>query len=178
MYDLLVLIGAIGRYIIKAIFRKRDHEIAAVASTQRLNLMAGKYVGKDDPVAIIRCQSGFPAVGEALEPFSYPHLVEGWMRGSHHGPLMPVSFAQATPTRFDGPPRVIACGFQLSRGRLVGPRDLFEDVSFDGARRMANDIAEYIRRHGPFQPHRLHLEEMEYTTMPEVMERLKGRFKS
>jgi len=178
MYDLLVLIGAIGRYIIKAIFRKGDHEIAAVASTQRLNLMAGKYVGKDDPIAIIRSQSGFPAVGEVLEPFAHPHLVEGWMRGSHHGPLMPVSFTQATPTRFDGPPRVIACGFQLNRGRLVGPRDLFEDLSFDGARKLANEIAEYLRRHGPFQPHRLHLEEMEYTTMPEVMARLKGRFKS
>lgn len=178
MYDLLVLIGAIGRYLIRAIFRKEDREVAAVASTQRLNLLAGKYVGKDDPVAIVRCQSGFPAVGEALEPFSHPHLVEGWMRGSHHGPLMPVSFNQANPTRFDGPPRVIACGFQLSRGRLIGPRDMFEDLSFDEARKRANDIASYMRLHGPFQPHRLHLEDMEYTTMPEVMERLKGRFKS
>lgn len=100
------------------------------------------------------------------------------MRGSHYGPLMPVSLAQANPTRFDGPPRVIACGFQLCEGKLVGPRDLFEDISFDQARQKAGEIADYMRRHGPFQPHRLHLEEMEYTTLPQVMERLKNRFTS
>jgi DNA-binding transcriptional regulator LsrR (DeoR family) len=33
-------------------------------------------VGKDDPVMIVRCQSGFPAVGEVLEPFAFPRLRE------------------------------------------------------------------------------------------------------
>lgn len=28
-----------------------------------------------DPIMMIRCQSGLPAVGEVLEPFAYPHLV-------------------------------------------------------------------------------------------------------
>ena len=28
--------------------------------------MAGRYVGKDDPVMIVRCRSGLPAVGEAI----------------------------------------------------------------------------------------------------------------
>jgi len=37
-------------------------------------------------------------------------------------------------------------------------------------------MADLMRRHGPFEPHRLPLEEMEYTTMPQVMEKLKGRF--
>jgi fructose 1,6-bisphosphate aldolase/phosphatase len=58
---------------------------------------------------------------------------------------------------------------------LVGPVDLFDDPAFDGARKMANDIADYMRRHGPFEPHRLPLEDMEYTTLPKVMEKLKGR---
>ncbi len=178
MYDLLIFIGAMEHYIIKAVYRKADDEIAAVSSTQKLNFLAGKYVGKDDPVLIVRAQSGFPAVGEVVEPFSFPHIVAGWMRGSHHGPLMPVSFGKATPTRFDGPPRVVAAGFQLKDGRLVGPRDLFDDPSYDEARRMANQLADYLRRHGPFEPHRLPLEEMEYTTLPQVMERLKGRFRS
>ena len=178
MYDLLVLIGASGRYMIRAVYRKSDGEIAAKASVQRLNMMAGRYVGKDDPVLIVRAQSGFPAVGEVLEAFAFPHLVEGWMRGSHHGPLMPVSFEDAVPTRFDGPPRVIAAGFQLADGRLVGPVDMFKDKSFDYTRQKALEITDYIRRHGPFEPHRLHLEEMEYTTLPAVMEKLKERFKS
>jgi len=178
MYDLLVFLGAAGRYMIKSVTRKSDGEIAAVPSTQRLNLIAGKYIGKDDPVLIVRTQSGLPAVGEVLEPFAMPHLVEGWMRGSHFGPLMPVSFDQANPTRFDGPPRVIAAGFQLSNGELLGPRDMFDDPSFDETRRKANEIAEYMRRHGPFEPHRLPLEEMEYTSMPLVMRKLQERFQS
>ena len=98
------------------------------------------------------------------------------MRGSHHGPLMPVSIKDSTPTRFDGPPRVVAAGFQLSDGKLVGPRDMFADKSFDNARQRALDAADYMRAHGPFEPPRLRLEEMEYTTMPQVMKKLEGRF--
>ena len=140
-------------------------------------MLAGRYVGKDDPVCIVRAQGIFPAVGEVLEPFARPHIVEGWMRGSHHGPLMPVSVSDAVPTRFDGPPRVIAAGFQLANGKLVGPLDMFADLAFNNARQQALDMADMLRRHGPFEPHRLPLEEMEYTTMPQVMKKLAGRFK-
>jgi len=176
LYDLLVLIGASEHYIINAIYKKSG-EKAAATSTQKVNLMAGRYVGKDDPVMIVRCQSGLPAVGEVLEPFSMPHFVAGWMRGSHWGPLMPVSVENANPTRFDGPPRVIALGFQLNNGTLIGPRDLFADPSYDLARQQANEIANYIRRHGPFEPQRLPLSDMEYTTLPHVLKKLKDKFK-
>lgn len=175
IYDLLVFLGASNRYVVKSIYTSSG-EIAAVSSTQKLNQMAGRYVGKDDPVLIVRCQSGLPAVGEVLEPFANPHLVAGWMRGSHYGPIIPVSQKDAVPTRFDGPPRVIAMGFQLANGKLVGPQDLFADVAFDKARQTALEIADYIRKMGPFEPHRLPLDEMEYTTMPLVMKKLKDRF--
>ncbi len=175
MYDLLMFIGAMRRYIIRRVYTKKG-EIAAAASTQKLSLIAGKYVGKDDPVLIVRCQAGLPAVGEVLEPFSFPHIVEGWMRGSHHGPLMPVPFDKANPTRFDGPPRVIAAGFQIANGRLIGPRDLFDDPAFDYARQKANEIGNYLRVHGPFEPHRLGLDDLEYTTMPQLMKRFESRF--
>jgi fructose 1,6-bisphosphate aldolase/phosphatase len=175
MYDLLSFIGATEHYIIKSVYKK-DGTIAAVSSTQRLSAIAGRYVGKDDPVLIVRTQKGFPAVGEALEPFATAHIVAGWMRGSHHGPLMPVAFHQANPSRFDGPPRVIAAGFQLAEGKLIGPRDLFDDPAFDEARRIAGMITDYIRRMGPFEPHRLSLKEMEYTTLPDVIKKLKDRF--
>lgn len=176
LYDILALIGTPARYVVKRVYRKTDDEIAAVVSSERLNLIAGKYVGKDDPVAIVRAQSGFPATGEVLEPFTFPHLVAGWMRGSHHGPMMPVGLRHAKCTRFDGPPRIVALGFQVKNGRLVGPADLFDDPAFDEARRTANMIADYLRRHGPFMPHRLGPEEMEYTTLPQVLEKLKDRF--
>ncbi|MFH0846756.1 MAG: fructose-1,6-bisphosphate aldolase/phosphatase [Chloroflexota bacterium] len=177
IYDLLVFIGAPGRYVVKAVYNRANGEIAASSSTQKLALIAGRYVGKDDPVCTVRCQGSFPAVGEVLEPFASSYIVEGWMRGSHHGPLMPVSIPDSTPSRFDGPPRVTCAGFQLANGMLVGPRDMFADKSFDNARQQANDIADYLRSHGPFEPHRLPLDEMEYTTMPQVMEKLASRFK-
>jgi len=176
IYDLLLLIGASEHYIVKGVYKK-EGEIAATTSTQKLNLLAGRYVGKDDPVMIVRSQSGLPAVGEVLEPFAMPYMVTGWMRGSHWGPFMPVAVKDANPTRFDGPPRVIALGFQLTNGTLTGPRDMFADPSYDLARQQANEIANYIRRHGPFEPQRLPLAEMEYTTLPKVMNKLKDRFK-
>ena len=176
IYDMLLFMGAPGRYAVKAVYHRGSNEIAAVSSTDKLSMMAGRYVGKDDPVCVVRSQGEFPAVGEVLEPFSNPILVEGWMRGSHNGPLMPTSIPQANPSRFDGPPRVVCAGFQLSGGKLVGPRDMFDDPSFDKAREMAGEIAYYMRSHGPFEPHRLPLEEMEYTTMPQVVKKLEGRF--
>ena len=177
IYDMLVFIGAPSRFAVKNVYHRESGQIAAASSTQRLSRMAGRYVGKDDPVCIVRSQGHFPAVGEILEPFAHPHIVEGWMRGSHNGPLMPVAVRDSNPSRFDGPPRVIAAGFQLSDGKLVGPRDMFDDVAFDKARDEANVIANILRNQGPFEPHRLPLDEMEYTTMPEVMNKLKGRFK-
>jgi fructose 1,6-bisphosphate aldolase/phosphatase len=183
MYDLLALIGAKSRYVIKRVYPKEggklpaDEPVACV-STEKLSFIAGKYVGKDDPVAIVRAQSGLPAVGEVLEPFSFPHLVAGWMRGSHNGPIMPVRQKDARCTRFDGPPRVVALGFQCSNGKLLGPVDLFDDPAFDRARKTAQRIADYMRRHGPFEPHRLPQEDMEYTTLPEVLKKFEDKFVS
>ncbi len=177
MYDLLALIGTVGRYVISRVYRHSDKEIAAAASVTRLSLIAGRYVGKDDPVLIVRAQHGLPAVGEILEAFAFPYLVPGWMRGSHNGPLMPVPLKYSQCTRFDGPPRVVGLGFQLCNGKLVGPVDLFDDPAFDTVRTQSAQIADYIRRHGPFMPHRLGPEEMEYTTLPAVLEKLKNRFK-
>lgn len=176
IYDLLVFLGSPSRYAINAVYHKDSGDVAACASTQRVSVIAGKYVGKDDPVCAVRAQGNFPAVGEVLEPFASLNLVKGWMRGSHHGPLLPVAFKDSKCTRFDGPPRVIAAGFQLANGALIGPSDLFDDMAFDPARREALDMADRLRSAGPFEPHRLPMEEMEYTTMPEVIEKLSSRF--
>lgn len=174
-YDVLALLGSTGRYTIKKIYR-HDGMITASVSTDKLHAVAGKYVGKDDPVAIIRAHSGLPAMGEILEAFTLPHLVSGWMRGSHTGPLLPVALKDSRCTRFDGPPRVIALGFQVSNGMLVGPVDLFDDIAFDITRQRGMEIADYLRRIGPFQPHRLGEHEMEYTTLPKVLARCETRF--
>ena len=54
MYDILALIGAKSRYIIKRVYPKAgsklpEEEPVAVISTEKLFQTAGTYVGKDDP---------------------------------------------------------------------------------------------------------------------------------
>ena len=181
MYDIISLIGTKGRYVIKRVFTKDVHEKlpsenVAVITTDKLSFIAGEYVGKDDPAGIVRIQSGLPASGEAMEAFTHPYLVSGWMRGSFNGPLMPVGLKYSKMSRFDGPPKVAGLGFVYKDKKLTGPVDMFDDPAFDNARTKANDIADYIRRMGPFEPHRLPEEDMEYTTLPRVLEKLSGRF--
>ena len=42
-----------------------DREQIVSSSTDRLHNIAGTYVGKDDPIAIVRTQKNFPAREEA-----------------------------------------------------------------------------------------------------------------
>jgi len=184
MYELVALIGTVGRYAISKVWRKNDGLICASSSVSKLSLIAGKYVGKDDPVMLIRAQHGLPAVGEILAPFMHSYLVQGWMRGSHWGPLMPVGLSASKCTVFDGPPRVVALGLQVSDGRIASDdkgkpliADLFDDPSFEMARNEAMQNAAMLRRMGEFEPARLGPEEMEYTSMTKILEKLALRFK-
>lgn len=59
------------------------------------------------------------------------------MRGSHWGPLMPVGLKASKCTVFDGPPPIIALGFQLANGKISSDHeckpliaDLFDDPAF------------------------------------------------
>jgi fructose 1,6-bisphosphate aldolase/phosphatase len=184
MYELLALIGTVGRYAVSHVWRANDNLICAASSVSKLSLIAGKYVGKDDPVMITRAQHGLPAVGEILVPFMHSYFVQGWMRGSHWGPLMPVGLKDSKCTAFDGPPRIVALGFQVSDGRIATDdegkpmiADLFDDPAFELARGEAMQNACTLRRMGEFEPARLSSEEMEYTTIQQVLEKLGKRFK-
>ena len=183
-YELLALIGSVGRYTLSRVWRAKDGMICAVSSVTKLSLIAEKYVGKDDPVMIVRAQHGLPAVGEVLAPFMHSYLVQGWMRGSHWGPLMPVGLDQSKCTVFDGPPRIVALGFQVSNGRISSDdegkpmiADLFADPAFEIARSEAVQNACMLRRMGEFEPARLSAEEMEYTTIQQILKKLSKRFK-
>lgn len=183
MYELLALIGTVGRYVISRIYRADDNLICAASSVSKLSLIAGKYVGKDDPVMITRAQHGLPAVGELLAPFMHTYFVQGWMRGSHWGPLMPVGLKDSKCTAFDGPPRIVALGFQVSDGKIATDddgnpmiADLFDDPAFDEARREAVLSGIALRRMGEFEPARLGSEELEYTSMSQILEKLGKRF--
>jgi len=183
-YELLALIGTVGRYAISRVWRANDDLICAASSVSKLSLIAGKYVGKDDPVMITRAQHGLPAVGEILVPFMHSYFVQGWMRGSHWGPLMPVGLKASKCTVFDGPPRIVALGFQVANGKIAcddegNPMiaDLFDDPAFALARHEAMQNASTLRRMGEFEPARLSSEEMEYTTIQQVLGKLGERFK-
>jgi fructose 1,6-bisphosphate aldolase/phosphatase len=184
LYQLIALIGATSRYMVSKIWRTSDGEIVASSSTTKLSLIAGSYVGKDDPVLLVRGQSGFPSVGEIIAPFQHTYLVAGWMRGSHWGPFMPVGLKDSKCTVFDGPPRIVCLGVQISNGKLASDDDgaplivdFFEDVAFDGARQEAIQMSQFLRRMGEFEPARLGPEAMEYTTLPDVLKTLEPRFK-
>jgi fructose 1,6-bisphosphate aldolase/phosphatase len=184
MYELLALIGTVGRYVVSHVWRADDDSICASSSVSKLSLIAGKYVGKDDPVMITRAQHGLPAVGELLAPFMQSYFVQGWMRGSHWGPLMPVGLKDSKCTAFDGPPRIVALGFQVSDGKIAVDdegkpmiADMFDDPAFALARREAVHNGIMLRRMGEFEPARLGPEEMEYTTIQTVLQKLGERFK-
>lgn len=67
MYDILALIGAKSRYVIKRVYPKPggklpEDEPVAVISTEKLFQIAGTYVGKDDPAGLVRSQSSLQAL--------------------------------------------------------------------------------------------------------------------
>lgn len=188
--SILSLLGDTSRYAIKRIDSRAGVGPACVVSTDKLNLTAGKYVGKDDPVCVCRAQSGLPSVGEYLQPFVNPTLVAGWMRGSHYGALYPCSPEDSDPVYFDGPPRICCLGFQLNNGKLQGlepinskngehtPVDFFKGETWNKARTDAIKASMLMRSQGPFMPSILGPEEMEYTSRPEVLSSLTSRFEN
>lgn len=184
MYELVALIGSVKRYVISRVWRAEDNLIGASISITSLEQIAGKYVGKDDPVAIIRAQHGLPALGEILAPFIHSYLTAGWMRGSHWGPVMPVGLKDAKCTIFDGPPRIVALGLQISDGKIAGDdedkpmiADLFDDPAFEPARKECLEYAAMLRRMGEFEPSRLSTEYMEYTAIIQIIDKLRNRFR-
>ena len=186
MYDILALIGDTTRFAVKRVVH-RDIGVGAVVSTEKLNMLAGKYVGKDDPVMLVRCQSGLPAVGEVLQPFAFPQLVAGWMRGSHYGAWYPCGVDDSDPSYHDGPPRICALGLQISDGRIQGlenpggkpgahkPVDYFSGSEWSHVRNKAMEISIYMRGHGPFMPGIVSPDDLEYTTRPEILKKLEPR---
>jgi len=168
-YDLLAFAGSSSRYAIKRIATRESGEVAAASS-------AHPSTASTSAAAIVRCHGGYPTVGETLEPFTLPQLLPGGERGTHLAPWRPTALASAHGARFDGPSSVVALGFQLTDGMLGAPRDLFADPAFDAARAEAERVADVLRRHGPFEPHRLPLDEMEQAAVPAVAARLASRW--
>ena len=145
-----------GRYVVSSV-ATRDGEPIVAASTDRLHNIAGTYVGKDDPVCMVRTQKRFPATEEAGSVFNNPHYVAGNTRGSHNMPLMPVKINTAATINF-----CIPIVESLVFGRLTGPFDGFSTPDWDYVREIAARKAAEMRSQGFVHPATLVPSELEY----------------
>ena len=149
-----------SRYVVDSVTTKEGEPILA-ASTDRLHNIAGTYVGKDDPICLIRTQKNFPATEEVGSVFNNPHYVAGNTRGSHNMPLMPVKLNSAATINFCIP-IVEALVFSMHNGKFTGPFDGFSTPDWDYIREIATKKAMSMRSQGFFHPATLVPSELEY----------------
>jgi len=149
-----------GRYVVDSVTTK-DGEPILAASTDRLHNIAGTYVGKDDPICLVRTQKNFPATEEVGSVFNNPHYVAGNTRGSHNMPLMPVKLNSAATINFCIP-IVEALVFSMHNGKFTGPFDGFSTPDWDYIREIATKKAITMRSQGFFHPATLVPSELEY----------------
>ncbi len=199
MQDMLTLLSSPEEFAIKRVWEAKkkwdgkesienilDDIPLISASTERLVLTAGAYVGKDDPTLLVRITKGGLTQKEVIDIFQYPQVTLGFMRGSHVGPLVPgtqPSFfygkdkewkPEATPHLFDGPPPL--AGLILADGKPFSEaKDVFDGVSWlSDAIKQGSFITQVLRRQGWNPPHKVEGPDTEYTTFPEVMEALQA----
>ena len=149
-----------GRYVVDSVYTKEGEPILD-ASTDRLHNIAGTYVGKDDPICLVRTQKNFPATEEVGSMFNNPHYVAGNTRGSHNMPLMPVKLNSAASINFCIP-IVESLVFSMHNGKFTGPFDGFSTPDWDYIREIATKKAMAIRSQGFIHPATLVPSELEY----------------
>lgn len=177
-WDVAVLLRDIDRFAIESI-RSRAYpkeQIVSVSAT-RLHNIAGKYTGKDDPVAIVRTQGIFPAPEEVIEPWTLGHFVTGDARGSHVMPIMPVAINTAVAGAFCLP--LVSClAFSMDGdGRFSSEFvDMFGNVAWDATRLRIQEKAHDWRRQGFFGSAMASKSELAYTGIEETLKNLDQEF--
>ena len=174
-YDICTLLRDPNRYVIESVVENATGLLASVASTSRLHNIAGKYVGKDDPVAIVRTQKQFPSTGEILSPWALAHYTLGDNRGSHHVAVMPVK-QNSIISFFDGPTIMSAAGYCVHEGKLTEAVDLFDQPFWDTIRVKASEKTLAMRAQGFYGPAMAGMDELEYTGVMENLKRLNDKF--
>jgi fructose 1,6-bisphosphate aldolase/phosphatase len=178
IWDVACLLQNPDRFAVEAIHsrQKPDEQVVAVSAT-RLHNIAGKYTGKDDPVAIVRTQGIFPAPEEVIEPYTLGHFVTGDCRGSHVMPLMPV----AINTTVAGPyclPVVscLACSMDAAGRFSQELVDVFANVAWDATRLKVQQKADEWRRQGFVGPTMASHAELAYTGVVDTLAALQREF--
>ncbi len=175
--DLAVLLRDEFRFGIQAIHHRLYPEQQVVSvSTDRLHTIAGSYVGKDDPVAIVRSQGIFPAPEELVSPYLVAHFVAGDARGSHHMPLMPVAINTAVTGPYCLPLCACMAYSVTPEGRLSEGVDVFGNVAWDATRLKAQRKGEEMRQQGFVGPAMLPIQELEYSAFRQSLAALDEKF--
>jgi len=177
-YQIAALLRDNERFGIDRIVSRTHGEPAAAISAQRLHSIAGKYTGKDDPVAILRNQGIFPAPEEIVSPFVKAHFVGGDARGSHVMPLMPVPLNTPVTGIYCLP--IVSCvGFSIDKqGRFSESyTDFFDNLAWDEVRRRAQSKAIEMRSQGWSGAAMLPYAELEYGGFRDTVSALVKRFK-
>ena len=178
VWDAAALLQNPDRFAIEAIHSRHqpDEQIVAVSAT-RLHNIAGKYTGKDDPVAVVRTQGTFPAPEEVVEPYLLGHFVTGDCRGSHVMPLMPVPAATAVTGPFCLP--IVSClAFSMDDRGAFGTRyvDMFAGPTWDRTRLKVQEKADEWRRQGFIGPTMAAQAELAYTGIVDTLGALDKEF--
>ncbi len=178
IWDVACLLQNPDRFAVEGIHSryKPDEQIASVSAT-RLHNIAGKYTGKDDPVAIVRTQGIFPAPEELVEPYMLGHFVTGDCRGSHVMPLMPTAINTAVAGAFCLP--VVSClAFSMDAGGRFTSEyvDVFGNAVWDATRLKVQQKAEEWRRQGFIGPTMASHAELAYTGIIDALAALDRDF--
>jgi fructose 1,6-bisphosphate aldolase/phosphatase len=177
-YHIAALLRDNERFGIDRIVSRTYNEVVVAVSAQRLHAIAGKYTGKDDPVAIVRNQGIFPAPEEIVSPFAKAHFVGGDARGSHVMPLMPVPINTAVTGMYCLP--IVSCiGFSVDKdGRFSEAHtDFFDNPAWDEVRRRAQSKAIEMRSQGWSGAAMLPYSELEYGGFRDTVSALLKRFR-
>ena len=177
-WDVACLLQNPDRFAIEAIHSRQrpDEQIVSVSAT-RLHNIAGKYTGKDDPVAIVRTQGIFPAPEEVIEPYLLGHFVVGDTRGSHVMPIMPVAINTPVAGAYCLP--LVSCmAFSMDAGGAFTKEavDVFGNVAWDATRMKVQQKADEWRRQGFLGPTMASHAELAYTGIVDTLASLENEF--
>lgn len=115
----------------------------------------------EDPVLILRLQSGLPAVGEANFSLGADfHFIIGGPGGGYHIGVMPVTRGEARIAAEElGTARLVAYAYQsYDNGRIPPEHDVIDlfaqdRVQTEWLQREARQLIQPILQHGEFQPY-------------------------
>lgn len=178
-WDLAALLRDEDRFAIEAVHSRAypDEQVVSVAAT-RLHNVAGKYTGKDDPVALVRVQAIFPAPEEVVEPFALvQQIVTGDTRGSHNMPIMPVAINTPVTGLYCLP--IVSClGFSMDRAGKFSHNvvDFFGSNAWDHTRLKVQEKAVDFRRQGFFGIAMASKTELAYTGIMDTLKALDAKF--